>query len=168
MAISIDILTQIMVDFYTGPDSEVLNIRQEDPFWEWFRANAFRYTPCAYLDTLYSGQNSIAGNCFGNSQKVAVEEQIEYCEGFCKVKGIFILHGFNVFDNCVIDSTVQSNSDIFLDINNALPNEYYGVLVPTDLIEIALDVSNVVNYLNRSSKLLDFFVNNQAKVKSHN
>jgi hypothetical protein len=66
----------------------------------------------------YTDQNAIPGNCFGNSQKVAIEEQIEYCEGFCKVNGTYILHGFNIFDNCVIDSTVQSNPNNFNDIKD--------------------------------------------------
>jgi hypothetical protein len=160
MAISREILNQIKFDFYTGADNETLTIDQTDPFWDWFMTNAGSYSPCEGFDTYYTGQNAIAGNCFGNSQKVSIQEGINYCEGFCKVNGIFILHGFNILDDCVIDSTVQSNPDSFRDRNRNLPTEYYGVIIPNELIEIAPEGNEVEGYLNRASKIFDFFSDN--------
>ena len=162
MAISREILSQIMFDFSTGPDTEVLNVGQDDPFWEWFLENANRYSPCEYLDSLYSDNHALPGNCFGNSQGVALQEGIDYCEGFCRVQENFIFHGFNIFDNCVIDSTVQSNPNNFVDGNNILPNEYYGVIIPANLIENVPNGNSDVNYINRQSKLYDYFLNAEA------
>jgi len=157
MAINREILNQIKFDFYTGADNETLTIDQTDPFWDWFMTNAGSYSPCEGFDTYYTGQNAITGNCFGNSQKVSIQEGINYCEGFCKVNGIFIFHGFNILDNCVIDSTVQSNPNSFMDRNRNLPTEYYGVLIPNNLIEGNPNEQGVGDFLNRDPLLLDFF-----------
>lgn len=158
MGINREILNEIKTDFYTGPDNQVLNIEDKDPFWEWFMENANGFDICKDFVDLYTNESNLTGNCFGNSLKVSHEEGIDYCEGFSKVKGSFILHGFNLIDNCVIDSTGQSNPELFQDINGRLPTEYYGIIIPTDFLPEELSTSQDNNYINISSRLYDYYL----------
>jgi len=109
MAINAKLIAEIRFDFSTGSDTEENHFENDEEFWNWFQENANEYSVCQEEDTSFSNQDNLPGNCFGNSQRLSLQNDIDYCEGFLKVKGTFIFHGFNVRNNCVIDSTIQSN-----------------------------------------------------------
>jgi hypothetical protein len=158
MAISQQILDQIKYDFYTGADTQTFDILIDDPFWEWFMNNANQYMPCQDCDALYPEDQNMAGNCFGNSQRFAVREGVEYCEGFMRVRNCFIFHGFNLFDDCVLDCTLHSNQNQFIDDNGLLPNVYYGVVIPNNLYENNMTDDCINNPINLEHEVYNYFL----------
>ena len=158
MAIEDNVLTDIRYDFSTGPDTEENNFANDEPFWNWFQENANSYSLCNNEDLDYTDENNLPGNCFGNSQKITLQNDIDYCEGFININGAYILHGFNIFNNCVIDSTIQSNPNSFRDNSGELPSEYLGVVIPKAFVEdnSSLDV-NEIN-INQPSLLYEYYL----------
>lgn len=138
MAIESTTLDTIKRDFGTGPDTEVLNLNHTErgKFWNWFNKRAIKLNKSSSpRKHLISKEKNICGRCYGNSQTITLSENIKYCEGFVKINGSFILHGFNVEENNVHDYTVLSNESDFTDINGQLPSEYYGVEISQEFIE---------------------------------
>jgi len=84
--------------------------------------------------TYPKNKTNILGRCFGNSQAITLSENIDYFEGFMKCNDNFILHGFNVYNNEVIDYTVNSNKCKFKDRDGNLPSEYYGIKINKNII----------------------------------
>jgi len=158
MAITREILNQIKIDFYTGADTQIFDIPIDDPFWEWFMNNANHYLPCHACDALYPVGQNMAGNCFGNSQRFSVREGIEYCEGFVRVRNSFIFHGFNLFDDCVLDCTIHSNQRHFIDDRGRLPIDYYGVVIPNNRYEDNITGDNINNPINLEHEIYNYFL----------
>ena len=158
MTISREKLTELQTDFYTGPDCQDLIIESKDPFWNWFMENANPYDLCEEFKEMFIEEDIIPGNCYGNSTKLAHREGLDYCEGFTKVKGINIFHSFNLFDNCVIDCTVQNNQQTFADTNGEIPREYYGVVIPDEFLPTQSTDSQSRDYLNLSPLIYSYYL----------
>ena len=159
MAISVKLLAEIRYDFSTGADTEENHFENDEAFWTWFQQNANLYSLCPSVDTSFTNKSNLPGNCFGNSQRFSLQNDIDYCEGFVKAKNIFIFHGFNVQNNCIIDSTIQSNQDSFADEKGEIPTEYCGVIVPNHFLGEESDI--IENYINQSSKLYEYYLNSK-------
>lgn len=69
---------------------------------------------------------------------------MEYYEGFVKLNGRFIFHGFNVIEDEVVDVIFHNYEDIFLDFNRTLQNYYVGICIPTTMI-IELNAPGIAN-----------------------
>ena len=140
-----DILNEIKQNFYQGSDHEMLIIPNDEieAFWNWFAENGSIHT-MAENNNLFHHGSYRAGRCFGNSQTASLNHQLEYYEGFAKVNGRFIFHGFNIIEDQVVDVTVRNYEDIFLDFNGVLPNDYVGIYIPTAMI-IELNAHGIAN-----------------------
>jgi hypothetical protein len=157
MGITRDQLTRIKNDYYSGPLNEALDIEANNPFWDWFMENANSFSVCEDFKDTFTNEKYLSGNCIGNSISICHDEGIEYSEGFTRVKGLYIFHSFNIFDNCVIDSTTQSNQPQFRDAKGELPTEYYGAIIPNDLLPVKSSDPQNSDYINLSSKIYDHF-----------
>lgn len=131
--ISENIASEIRRDFNVSPDQEMLpiSVGEAELFWDWFRK-------CSELTTVdvdlppRINDKSLLGQCYANSQFEAVNNNCDYCEGFMKVKGHFYYHAYNVSLNRVVD--VTANEYFIDDVTGLLPIDYYGIIIPNDLI----------------------------------
>jgi len=158
MTIEANVLNDIRYDFSTGPDTEENNFANDEPFWNWFRENTNSYYQCDIKDLAYTDESNLPGNCFGNSQRITQQDDLEYCEGFVKVNGAYIFHGFNVLNNCIIDSTIQSNPNSFIDNSGELPSEYIGVVIPKDFVEDNASLDVTETSINQPSLLYEYYL----------
>ncbi len=129
-------LNHIIHDFSTSADHETLIIptEQRDSFWGWFQNKAEQYD-LVYVDEQLVNEKFLAGRCYGNAQIVSVENGYEYAEGFAKATDRYILHGFNLRDNSVVDVTAQNHVDSFEQYLGGIPNVYVGVKIPLEVIQ---------------------------------
>jgi len=137
MAISNIILSQIKGDFYRGSDTLTLifnNQEEENLFWSWFKENAVKYKFKDKLEYNTLMDRIIPSRCFGNSQVIALKMEKDYGEGFVKVEGNFILHGFNIHGIFAEDYTIAKSPQSFKDTGGKLPSEYYGIIIPKDFM----------------------------------
>lgn len=143
MAVHKEVIHKIKNDLNNGPNRDVLQLSESeiDNFWHWFGVSAQKFEVSKQVTSKRIGGSIRLGRCFGNSQTIALEYGKEYCEGFMKLTRSsehtprFILHGFNAFDWRAEDFTVLNNPKAFKGYNGELPDEYYGIIIPHDLIE---------------------------------
>lgn len=168
MSFSNQIIDEIIHNFYSGSDTQTLVLRQSEKsnFWKWFASNVRKFSVSNYPDLNFINDSNFAGGCFGNSQIIAFKSEKEYCEGFAKVKGNFIFHGFNISNNEVEDYTVLNNKEIFYDMNGDLPNIYYGIKIPKEFIEQCNKMEIEENQLN-INHLIDKFFRSKYSTGAH-
>jgi hypothetical protein len=151
-------LVQIKSDFMTGMDQETLQLSPDsvDVFWAWFRNNAVLCHPAEIEYDKYVDEMILRSRCFGNAQHLHLTEGWDYFEGFFKVKGSFILHGFNLVGANVLDLTVLTNQADFLDHNQTLPFEYLGINIPSEFVKTNAEEIGKHKHYN-TSRLLSYF-----------
>ena len=119
-----------------------LNIRTEyvEGFWEWFRINGITISDRLNVGDLSNDTNIRIGKCYRNSQiKCIDDDNLRYFEGFfVNHNNEVIPHGFNLTtDNRLVDFTVSKFPDNFRVAGNAaIADEYYGVNITTDQIDV--------------------------------
>ncbi len=146
MPLSIDLINQLKIDIQYGQDSTNFDFNEEelDLFWDWFQINAVSFNQSNSIDaSLVSSTENLPSRCFGNSQRKTVNNSLQYAEGFVKVHGAFIHHGFNIVNNQYIDYTVLSYPDAFR-CHDRLPYKYYGIIINTELINDNADEINAL------------------------
>jgi hypothetical protein len=114
------------------------------------------YHPTEIEYETYLDEKILKSKCFGNSQYLHLIHGIDYFEGFFKVKGSFIFHGFSLIGSNVIDITVLTNQADFLDHNQNLPFEYFGINIPSEFIKTNAEKILGVKHYNFPNLLLYF------------
>jgi hypothetical protein len=159
-------ITEIKSDFQSGPDNQIIDLsdkaRYKD-FWNWFQKKAVDLEICDKPKKELVNDSNIAGRCYGNSQVITVNENIDYYEGFVKNKGSFLMHGFNVVDGKVQDYTALSNPKDFKDWNGKLASDYCGVKIDKAFIEKHNSEDIKENYINIPPLLEKLFIEETSK-----
>lgn len=135
--INVETLVSIRNSFYQSADNFTLLIVEDEieNFWSWFGENAVVLDLYEEPVEQYNNPDQyLSGRCFGNSQALLLDAGMAYFEGFAKIEDNYIFHGFNVEDQKVIDVTVLSNSDVFLEHRFGLPDKYFGVEIPMNIV----------------------------------
>lgn len=132
--ISDEVMAEIRYSFQTGADNETLVFNDEDEknrFWEWFQNESEHFDISNSPNQSLVGVENVAGRCFGNSQTICLNHNLDYSEGFLKTNNDFYFHGFNLnVEGHVEDYTALSHPDVF----GTGSKEYYGVLIDNDFI----------------------------------
>lgn len=134
MSLSVEVLNQIKQDYQGGVDNQTLVFNDEaekSRFWAWFQNEAEQYTISNSPNTTLIGDHNIGGRCFGNSQTISCNNELDYYEGFLLANNDSYFHGFNLnIEGLVEDYTALSNPEAF----NDTTVEYYGVKIDKDFI----------------------------------
>lgn len=111
-----NILAQIRNDVQMNGDLEGLGLEQDrrDDFWEWFVNQAVELKTTSFDGSKLLTDRIKQNRCFGNSQFLALDMDLNYYEGFMDLHGRFIHHGFNGIVSGVFDSTVERFPHHFL------------------------------------------------------
>jgi len=157
MAISRETLSEIRYDFNTGPDNQTLEIPGDENFWNWFRENASEYPINTEFESSIPCDSITPGNCMGNSQVIALQDNKNYIEGFVKTNNRYILHGYNACDGIVEDSTVKCNIEEFTDEQDNHPNDYVGIMIPIDYLVRNTPDDITDNFVNLPSLIYEYF-----------
>ncbi|MFN0290126.1 hypothetical protein [Pedobacter helvus] len=131
------ILASIRNSFYQSADNLTLLIAEDEieSFWSWFGENAVVLDVNDEPFEQYNKPDQyFSGRCFGNSQALFFATGMTYFEGFAKIEDNYLFHGFNVDDQKVVDVTVLSNPDVFLEHRFGLPDKYFGVQIPMNVV----------------------------------
>lgn len=132
--ISDEVMAEIRLGYQGGLDNQTLIFNNEDEknrFWEWFQIEAEHFDISNSPNQSHIGVQNIAGRCFGNSQTICLNHNLDYCEGFILKNYDSIFHGFNLnIDGHVEDYTALSHPDVF----GTGSKEYYGVLIDNNFI----------------------------------
>ncbi|MBO9672154.1 MAG: hypothetical protein J7577_01820 [Sphingobacteriaceae bacterium] len=157
-----NLLDQIRNDFYMGPDHEYLLIDNAnvDSFWNWIKENSFVYTELSAPENL-SKAKFLASRCIGNSQVAAIDNEIEYLEGFARRQDRFIFHGFNVAGENVIDVTAINHPNNFEKFFGGVPNYYVGIKIPHEFLNEVNGEAIAENHININPLLYRFYLQQQ-------
>lgn len=135
------------------------SIKIPDGFKDWFFKNAKFLSKISELPADLKIKQDTNGQCFHNSQLVALENKdVKYYEGFLygpEFKNC-IHHGFNKCEAGPIDVTYLKNKEHFH--NDDMRDKYYvyyGVEIPNDFIEKYRDKIDKANQQNPI--LLDYY-----------
>lgn len=160
MPLNPELLSDIIYSYTSGGDSGSFNFestQEQNDFWEWFSENAEELTSNNNLNDLVDDNTYYAGNCYGNSQAIALKHSKSYYEGFVLSKGFYIRHGFNFSDGNLQDFTIHYNKDNFREDNGHLPNHYVGIRIPNNFISDNRNADITTNYLNIDPLLLNYY-----------
>lgn len=132
--ISEELLNKIKESYALGSDNESLSFRDENEqrnFWIFFKENANNYVISESSNASLINESNLSSRCFGNAQKICVNNSMIYCEGFYLVHGEHVFHAFNLnSDNTVEDYTVLSNPEVY---GNGVI-EYCGICIDENFI----------------------------------
>ncbi len=163
-------ISEIKSDFQSSPDNQIIDLSdstKQMAFGEWFEKRSIKLNVCDKPNKSLINKTNIAGRCYGNSQSNALQNEIEYYEGFVKLNGTNIMHGFNVSEGKVQDYTALSNPKEFTDWNGKSPTEYCGVKIEKEFIEKHNGEDLQKNYVNIPPLLEKLFIEETSKLKAH-
>lgn len=128
---------RIRMDYYQSDDQNTLMTTPDeaDQFWDWFQNNAVAM-PIDGAGGIQNHARYAAGECFRNAQTEALQNGSRYAEGFIVVNAHNYSHAFNVIGGRVTDVTANSHLDTFRQANGMLPDQYYGVEIPQNFIDV--------------------------------
>jgi hypothetical protein len=132
MALDSDKQSQMVADYFQLGDAHDIPFGRSDAerqaFFDWF-ATAAHHWPKSDELYLSSGKYTDPSACFTNAQRNALGSEMEYCEGFYKPSNSsYYVHGFNIKNGKAVDFTSLNNES-----NDNI--EYYGVIIPKELLE---------------------------------